>query len=139
MGVEEIPLCKIECKHCHLQFYICQSCFHGQCYCSTACRTTVQNQAHCKAQQKYRQTDKGREQHRQGEKRRRAKKIQENTKSVADRGTTPPCFHIKLYQISQNQVPRCHFCGAHGVVVDYFPLRGYGSGQKKTPPVEMRL
>ena len=132
-------LCEIECVHCHLSFHICQNCFHGQRYCSPSCRRISQTQAHRKAQQKYRQTDKGREQHSQGEKRRRARKSQGNIKTVADRGTTMPCIQIKMYQISQNQVPRCHFCGAYGIVVDYFPLRGYGSGQKKTLPVKIQL
>lgn len=135
VGVETISLCEIECKHCHFHFYICQSCFHGQHYCSTACRTISQKQAHCKAQQKYRQTDKGRESHRQGETRRRALQNQNNSKTVDDRGTTTPCRPIKLYETFVKKTPRCHFCGAPGVVVSYFPLRGYGSRQKITSPI----
>jgi len=133
--VEKILLCEIECKHCHLQFYICQNCFHGQCYCSIACRTTAQKQAHCKAQQKYRQTDKGRESHRQAEKRRRVLQNQNNAKNMDDGGTTTPCRPIKLYETFVNQTPRCRFCGAQGVVVNHFPHRGYGSRQKTTQSI----
>ncbi len=130
--MDKIPLCEIQCKHCHLQFYICQSCFHGQCYCCITCRTTAQNQAHCKAQQKYRQTDQGRENHRQGERRRRALQNKNNVKTVDDRGTTMPCRCIKLYETFVIKTPRCRFCGAFGFVVNHFPHRGYGSRQKKT-------
>ena len=133
--MEKILLCEIKCKHCHLQFPICQSCFHGQCYCSSTCRTTAQKRAHRKAQQKYRQTDKGRESHRQAETRRRVLKNQKNSKTVDDRGTTTLCRHIKLYKTFVNQAPRCRFCGAHGVVVSHFPHRGYGSRQKTTLPI----
>ena len=133
--MEKILLCEIHCKHCHLSFYVCQSCFHGQCYCSPFCRITAQKQAHCKTQQKYRQTDKGLESHRQAEKRRRAHQNQNNPKTVDDRGTTTPCCHIKLYETFVKKTPRCRFCGAHGVVVSYFPHRGYGSRQKTTRPI----
>ena len=130
--MEKIPLCEIECKHCHSHFYICQSCFHGQCYCSIICRTTAQKQAHCKAQQKYRQTDKGRESHRQGEKRRRAHQNQNNAETMDDRGTTTSCRPIKLYETFVKKTPQCHFCGAFGIVVNYFPHRGFGSRHKTT-------
>ena len=133
--MEKILLCEIECKHCHLHFHICQSCFHGQSYCSPLCRTIDQKQAHCKAQQKYRQTDKGRENHRQAEKRRRAHPNQNNQKTVDDRGTTTPCRPIKLYETFVKKTAQCHFCGTYGVVVNYFPHRGYGSRHKTTRPI----
>jgi len=98
------------------------------------CRTIDQKQAHCKAQQKYRQTDKGRENHRQAEKRRRAHPNQNNKKTVDDRGTTNPCRPIKLYVTFVKKTAQCHFCGTYGVVVNYFPHRGYGSRHKTTQP-----
>ena len=133
--MKKILLCEIECKHCHLLFYVCQSCFHGQCYCSPFCRITTQKQAHCNAQQKYRQTDKGRANHCQSEKRRRTHQNKNNSKTVDDRGTTRPCRYIKLYKTVIKKTPQCHFCGAPGVVVSYFPHRNYGSRKKTDWPI----
>ena len=113
----------ISCRRCGRIFYICRSCWRGQAYCCDACRRNSQREAHRLAQQRYRQTAKGREVHRQAERRRR---IQDPEKTVADTSSTPAVEHGKLPQDHPFIVPCCHFCGGKGVVVEHFPRRGYG-------------
>ena len=125
--MEEIPLIEIECNHCHQPFTLCQSCYHGNRYCSDRCKTTAQRKSHREAQRKYRKTAKGQETHRKAERRRRLSKIKKKEKTMADEGTSPPYCCTKLRTRLSKREPRCHFCGAYGVVVSHFPFRGYGS------------
>ncbi len=69
--MEIILLKAVSCRRCDRTFYICWSCWRGQAYCCEACRRNSQREAHRLAQQRYRQTAKGREAHRQAERRRR--------------------------------------------------------------------
>lgn len=125
--MKENLLLEITCNHCHQLFYLCQSCYRGQRYCSNPCQITAQRQAHRQSQRKYRNTAKGREVHRTAELRRRMGRNEKKEKIVADEGTTRSCRHTKLRSCLSKQKPRCHFCGAHGIVVPYFPRRDYGS------------
>ncbi len=123
-GRMEILLLKaVSCRRCGRSFYICRSCWRGQAYCCDACRLNSQREAHRLAQQRYRQTAKGRESRRQAERRRR---MQVSEKTVADASSTPAHGHDRLPQDHQIIVPCCHFCGGKGVVVEHFPRRGYG-------------
>ena len=120
----EILLLKaVSCRRCGRSFYICRRCWRGQAYCCDSCRRNSQREAHRLAQQRYRQTAKGRENHRQAERRRR---MQVAEKIVADASSTHPVKHDRLPQDHQFIVPCCHFCGEKGVIVDHFPRRGYG-------------
>ena len=121
--MEIILLKAVLCRRCGRIFYICQSCWRGQAYCCDTCRQTFQQEAHRLAQKKYRQTTKGREAHRQAERRRR---IQDSEKTVADASSIPAIEHDRLPQDLQFIISCCHFCGEKGVVVDHFPRRGYG-------------
>ena len=47
-------------------------------------------------------------------------------KTVADTSSTPVIVHDTLPQDHVFTVQCCHFCGRNGVVVEYFPRRGYG-------------
>jgi len=114
---------KIVCKHCGSIFYVCRSCWRGQVYCGDICRRITQLKAHRESERLYRQTEKGREAHRQGEKRRR---IRKNEKTVDDEGTTPPLARDNMDSNLPGEEIKCHFCGAYGVVVKHFPRRDYG-------------
>ena len=118
-----VLLIKIRCKRCGSIFYVCRSCFRGQVYCGDRCRKASQDVAHNKAQRLYRQTEKGREAHREGERRRRIKK---NEKNMDDEGTTPPLACDNMDSNLPGKEIKCHFCGAYGVVVKHFPRRAYG-------------
>jgi len=116
---EGIFLREIECKHCHNPFFICQSCYRGHVYCSDACRTESQAEAHRKSQSKYRTSNKGREANSEGAKRRRMGKNQKNEKSVADDSFISPSPVLPYYPTFPNMRPRCRFCGSYGVIVDF--------------------
>lgn len=121
--MEIILLKAVSCSRCARIFYICQSCWRGQAYCCDACRQASQQEAHCLTQRKYRQTAKGRETHRQAERRRR---MHDPQKTVADTSSIPASEHDRLPPDRPFIVPCCHFCGEKGVVVEHFPRRGYG-------------
>ncbi|WP_319547793.1 hypothetical protein [Desulfogranum marinum] len=121
--MEIILLKAVLCRRCGRTFYICQSCWRGQAYCCDFCRHRSQREAHRLAQQRYRRTVKGKEAHRQAERRRR---MQGAEKTVDDASSTPVIVHDRLPQRHPFTVPCCHFCGRVGLVVEHFPRRGYG-------------
>ena len=121
-----VLLLAIECNHCGQIFYLCQSCYRGQCYCCNHCRSTAQRAAHCQAQQRYRQTEKGRKAHCRAEQRRRLKKNRLREKNMDDEGSTPGGSHGSLVTNQPKSSFHCSCCGADGLVVNQFPRRGYG-------------
>jgi len=125
-SMDIVFLKKIRCKRCGAIFYVCRSCFRGQVYCGDRCRKASQDEAHRESERRYRQTDKGRETHRQGEKRRRMRKNKKNKKTVDDETTTPPLAFDNMDSNLPGTEIKCHFCGAYGIVVKHFPRRGYG-------------
>ncbi len=116
----------IQCRYCSLVFYLCRSCYRGQCYCSAICRSTAQRYAHREAQQLYRQTEKGRKAHCRAEQRRRLKKNCTSKKNMDDEGSTPDIAHVNLLMKRLKNRICCCCCGVIGLVVDTFPRRGYG-------------
>ena len=125
-SMDIVFLKKIQCKHCGSIFYVCRSCWLGQVYCGDRCRRIAQLKAHRESERLYRQTEKGREAHRQGEKRRRIKKNEKNEKTMDDVGTTPPLACDNVDSNLPGEETKCHFCGAYGIVVKHFPRRHYG-------------
>jgi len=125
-SMDIVFLKKIQCKHCGSIFYVCRSCWRGQVYCGDICRRIAQLRAHRESERLYRQTEKGREAHRQGEKKRRTKKNEKNEKTMDDVGTTPPLACDNVDSNLPGEETKCHFCGAYGIVVKHFPRRGYG-------------
>ncbi len=121
--MEIILLKAVSCRRCGRVFYICRSCWRGQAYCRSSCRKKSQREAHRLAQQRYRRTAKGRETHRQAERRRR---MQVSEETVADASSIPAPRRDRLPHELPFIVPFCHFCGEKGVVVEHFPRRGYG-------------
>lgn len=113
----------IYCRRCSLEFFVCHSCWRGQAYCSEACRQAAHKEAHCMAQRKYRQTEKGKEAHRQQEKRRR---LRNSKKTVDDASSTPGLIHDNVPESMTVTITCCRFCGETGQIVDHFPRRGYG-------------
>jgi hypothetical protein len=85
------------------------------------------------AQQRYRQTEKGKKSHRLAENRRRHRKINPPSKKMDDATTRSPFDWAMVALRKKNLVGfcpdlkgRCHFCGRMGVIVSHFPRRGYG-------------
>ena len=113
----------IRCRCCSQIFHVCQSCWRGQAYCCDGCRLAAQRMIHRRAQKKYRQTEKGKEAHREWERMRRMRNYK---KTVDDAGSTPDIDHDKLPVNSPFTTGCCHFCGKTGMIVDHFPRRGYG-------------
>ena len=83
----EILLKEIQCKFCHIKFYLCRCCYRGHVYCSDECRNQAETEAHRKAQSKYRTSKKGRTANKIAQRQRR---IKTNKKTVADRGSIEP-------------------------------------------------
>jgi len=126
----------IECKRCSLEFYICNSCWRGHAYCSDECRQAARSEAHCISQRKYRQTEKGKEAHRQQEKNRR---IRNSKKTVDDTSSTPLIVHDNVPVNLLFTSPCCHFCGRKGRIVELFPRRGYGGRYTKADQLTVYL
>lgn len=122
-NVEIVLLKEIQCKRCGSVFYICHSCWRGQTYCCKSCRETAQREAHRNAQEKYRQTEKGKVAHRRQEKERR---LRDSQKTVDDDTSTPSKSNDSLQVTPPSSHPCCCFCGRKGQIVDQFPRRGYG-------------
>lgn len=125
---QSLLLITVRCKWCSLVFDVCRSCWHGQCYCCDGCRDAAQSASHRNAQARYRLTVKGKEAHRQAERRRR---LRQSKKTMDDAGTTPPAGYVT--QAPKIVRSRCHFCGRPGFAVDHFPRRGYGRAALQRP------
>ncbi len=119
-------LIQLTCRCCSLVFYLCRRCYRGQVYCCAACRKQTQHKSHNASQKRYRRTEKGREAHRQAERRRRLGKTETVKKTMDDEGTTPTPIHDILLTIALNSTPMCCSCGCSGTVVTHFPRRSYG-------------
>ena len=129
--MKNLLLKKIHCRWCGQIFYVCQHCWRGQAYCSEACRQAAYKEAHCIAQKKYRQTEKGKKAHRQQEKRRRLKTFE---KTMDDASSTPDSGHAKVVRNPEIVTVCCLFCGKPGQVVKNFPRRSYGRRQFEPVP-----
>lgn len=131
--MSNLPLKAIYCRNCDKLFHLCRSCWRGHAYCSAECRDTARKRSRRRAQRVYRQTQKGKENHRLGEKRRRAKKKSKTVddqssthSSSSDNASPTPSLTEQNPAQEYNKQPCCHFCGAVGEVVKEFPRRGYG-------------
>jgi len=126
-------LVQIRCRWCELVFCICRACFRGQTYCSDPCRVAGKRKNHCAAQRRYRQTDKGKKNHREAENRRRHGWSQKGEKNMDDPSSTAlPAWVMEVLRSLWSRIfhlqnsPYCLFCGCDGQIVDQFPRRGYG-------------
>lgn len=131
---------QIHCDRCGTGFFVCQSCWRGQRYCSEECREPAQREARQGAQRRYRRTEKGKKTHREAEKRRRVGLAKKNERIVGDGGSSPQCGCTTLltspggdderrqewHANASRPMGRCQFCGAWGIIVARFPRRGYG-------------
>ena len=132
-----VPLLEIPCRWCGGLFCICRRCWRGHRYCCERCRQEAKQTAHRESQRRYRQTEKGRKNHRQAEKRRRMGLSKKTVEIVDDTGTTRPYrrHRIQAEDLKDSiararklgyRVCRCDVCGRWGIVVRQFPRRGYG-------------
>jgi len=123
----------IRCRLCGKTFFVCRCCWRGQAYCSEQCRVAGQRKMHREAQRRYRRTDKGKRAHCLAENRRRYGLNENNQKNMDDASSTVPfqwgkgvlrCIKNRPFHV--DTLPKCHFCGSYGLLVDAFPRRGYG-------------
>ena len=73
-------LIEVHCGRGGLVFLVCRRCWRGQIYCSEEFRAEGMRKNHREAERRYRQTDKGKKAHREGENRRRHRLIMEGEK-----------------------------------------------------------
>ncbi len=121
--MDTVFLLEITCRWCGHTFFICQSCWRGQVYCSNACRVIGYRKKKQARQRKYRNSPKGRKTHRENENKR---KNRQSRKKVGDAtsNTIPPL--ISCPPNSYFNTFCCHCCGKTGVIVSQFPRRRYG-------------
>jgi hypothetical protein len=120
----------VTCRWCSSEFFLCRRCWRGQSYCSMSCRMQAKAAAHRRAQRIYRQTARGKQMHREAEKRRRMGMSKKSKQSVADAGTRLAVRRGTM-RSADVRVPKgtggqCARCGRWGSVCVQFPRRGYG-------------
>ena len=128
-----VLLLQIRCRWCRCFFYVCRPCFRGQAYCCDPCRVAARRESRRKAQQRYRQTLKGKKAHREDENRRRhgwskksEKNMDDHTSIVLPSRCINRFMQTKNHILGHHESPRCQFCGSSGQIVAAFPRRGYG-------------
>jgi hypothetical protein len=128
-----LHLLVITCRWCDFPFYFCRACWRGHAYCSDFCRKAGNLKNRREAQRRYRQTDKGKKQHREAENRRRYRQIVSNSKKMDDTPSTQlPVWCTTIIMWTRHlyfglQIkPYCRSCGVLGQLVTEFPRRGYG-------------
>lgn len=120
----DVYLKEIMCRWCGQSFFLCQSCWRCQAYCSKSCRSSGTRRCRQKRQQKYRNTKKGRITRRNAERRR---SLQQASKKSGDATSNTDSSVLPSPEIHFVRQPCCQFCGRNGRVVDHFPRRGYGN------------
>jgi hypothetical protein len=80
-----VELYLLQCRRCRTSFLLCRRCYRGQRFCSDPCRTAADRENRRRARRKYRESREGKEQHRDEEVRRRARK----GGGVGDKGREP--------------------------------------------------
>ena len=73
------------CPRCQTRLSVCRSCDNGQEYCGTACSTLARRDSLRVIRKRYRASQKGRENHRKAEQRRRVRRCSDD--SVGDQGS----------------------------------------------------
>jgi len=136
IGGQSFLLKLICCRFCGAQFCICRRCYRGQAYCCNLCRMLGYLEKRRQAQQRYRQTKKGKKAHCHSENRRRHRKKSPFEKNMDDNTSTPAPGWVIVFLIwwccvhggmpEPHFLPRCRFCGCQGKVFQQFPSRGYG-------------
>ncbi len=76
------------CPRCQTRISVCRSCDNGQQYCGSACSTLARRDSLRIIRRRYRASQKGRENHRKAEQRRRMRRSGDD--SVGDQGSQKP-------------------------------------------------
>ena len=127
-----IPLLRIFCQCCGKIFYLGRCCYRGHVYCSIECRKAGYREVHARAERQYRQTEKGKIQHKNAE-HRRSKRSKESglVKNMIKKSCL--CLAMTIRSIfekgcsGKNNEGNCDKCQKPGFIVDEFPYRGYGT------------
>ncbi len=117
-------LIEITCRWCDQSFFLCQSCWRCQAYCSKLCRAYGYRRYRQKRQDKYRNTKKGKKTRRKAE---RKRSLGQSSKKSGDATSNTDSSVLPSSEIHLTQQPYCQLCGRNGLVVDHFPRRRYGN------------
>lgn len=140
---KKLELIQIRCRECGGHFQSCQKCYRGQVYCCQACRVKGYRRLHRQAQIRYRKKPKGKQKHREAERRRRWeiwKKEHKGKENLSKQRTSCKDSKIRTSLIDKHQAVGikkclgdkgyCYLCREQGIIVKKFPRRGYGSYNK---------
>ncbi len=126
-------LIAINCRWCDFRFYLCRACWRGHAYCCGECRTAGTLKIKREAQRRYRQTEKGKKNHREAENRRRYRlsikkqiNMDDTSSTVLPNWCTSLIIRTQSHTLGVQMIPYCHFCGVLGQHIHKFPRRGYG-------------
>ncbi len=137
-NVEIAQLREVNCRWCGEIFYICRSCWRGQAYCSDQCREAGKRKTRREAQKRYRETEKGKNQHCEAENRRRMGLSKKNKRTMADTSCESHyTFRKKKMRVgfsskeqaegavgTEIKIGKCHYCDIRAAIVTEFPERG---------------
>jgi len=107
------------CLRCHKQVIICRHCDHGQIYCSSQCSGIARQASTRAAKARYQQTQQGKQNHAQRQRRYRANQTQ-ISKNVTDHSSPDKTVHDVISPSSIDEINSptestphefyCHFC-----------------------------
>jgi len=124
MKAAEPKIIEILCRCCGKIFYMCRACYRGHVYCSLKCRIAGYLQKHREAQKKYRNTKKGKSNHRENEKKRRKKNGKKLTEKIVNcmGSAIQSMFEaiFKIKKINEDKKEKCQKCGKKGKVISEF-------------------
>lgn len=115
---------EITCRWCGQIFFLCQSCWRCQAYCTKLCRTSGNRRCRQNRQKKYRNTKKGQTTRRKAE---RKRSLQQSSKKSGDATSNTDSSVLPSPEIHFFRQPCCQLCGRNGLVVVHFPRRRYGN------------
>ena len=115
---------EITCRWCGQSFFLFQSCWRCQAYCTKLCRTSGNRRCRQKRQKKYRNTKKGQTTRRKAE---RKRSLQQSSKKSGDATSNTDSSVLPSPEIHFVRQPCCQLCGRKGLVVVDFPRRRYGN------------
>ena len=121
---------QIKCRWCGQCFYICQSCWRGQAYCSDSCKSFGYLRCRKKRQKEYRNSKKGKKTRRKAE---RKRSLGQSAKKSGDATSNTTSSVISSSKIRFTQQPCCQLCGENGLVLGHFPRRRYGGSVSVAP------
>jgi len=123
---------------CRALFFLCSRCDRGRRYCSDRCSTRARREQRRRANQRHQRSPEGQMDHRDRQRRYRARKKKESPcrsrPRVTDQASNPTASPASLPSESSDARPpllRCRICGRVGRFIDPFPRAGWRQTQRK--------